>query len=86
MLKVDKFKNMDEGIRNFLQFIKSEITNDSTKTVPSFHFQDNIPKIKRTIWYLDTKDFDLKSHSFFLRVTRENNVYIINISYSRKFV
>jgi hypothetical protein len=72
MLNTDGFKDMDEGIKNFLDIIESKIKMLNRRE-EQVRFEKKIKEKNRRVWYLDTKNFDLNARNFLLRVRREND-------------
>lgn len=75
MLNTNEFKERDEGIKNFLDLIESRIKllNSGQGREEEIRFEEKVKEKKRTVWYMDTKNFELNANKFLLRVRREND-------------
>ena len=83
MLRTSKFEQRDEGIKDFLDVIKSQIeilnVKEGKREGEQVYFDrkdkkhDNGVK-KRRVWYLDTKNFELyKKNKFLVRIRKEKD-------------
>jgi uncharacterized protein YjbK len=75
MLNTNEFKERDEGIKNFLDLIESRIKllNSGQGREEEIRFEEKVKEKKGTVWYMDTKNFELNANKFLLRVRREND-------------
>jgi len=62
ILKADKFTDIIKDKENIINIIKSQIQKQGGI------FEDTTQEDHRKVWYLDTKNFELKNNNFFLRI------------------
>lgn len=65
----------DEGIKNFLDSLESQIKLLKNVQSREVRFEKEIKEEKRIVWYLDTKTFELNKppNYFLLRIRPEND-------------